>query len=63
MHSMFKNDAVIDVLPRLLIRAHDTVKHWAAELLSRVQEYVGYYLARYVSTKKFRGIRIRPFTQ
>jgi hypothetical protein len=62
-HTMFRSDAAIDVLPRLLIRAHDTVKQWAADLLSRVQEYVGYYLARYVRTKKFRGVKIRPFTR
>jgi len=62
-HSMFKSDAAIDVLPRLLIRAHDTVKHWASDLLARVQEYVGYYLARYVSVKKFRGVKVRPFTR
>ncbi len=62
-HSMFKNDAQLDVLPELIIRAHDTVKHWAAELLSRVQEYIGYYMARYVKTKQFRGIKVRPFTR
>jgi hypothetical protein len=39
------------------------VKIWAAELLSRVQEFIGYYLARYVKTKKFRGIKVRPFTR
>lgn len=62
-HRMFKNDAQLDVLPELIIRAHDTVKHWAAELLSRVQEYIGYYMARYVKTKQFRGVKVRPFTR
>jgi hypothetical protein len=62
-HSMFDSDAKIDVLPSLVIRAHDTVKHWAAELLSRVQEYIGYFLASYVNKKKFRGVKIRPFTR
>jgi hypothetical protein len=62
-HSMFGSEAKIDVLPSLIIRAHDTVKLWAAELLSRVQEYIGYYLARYVKQKKFRGIKVRPFTR
>ena len=60
---MFRSDAAIDVLPRLSIRAHDTVKLWAADLLARVQEYVGSYLARYVNTKKFRGVKVRPFTR
>jgi len=62
-HNMFASDAKLDVLPSLIIQAHDTVKHWAAELLSRVQEYIGFYLARYVRTKKFRGIKVRPFTR
>lgn len=62
-HSMFQNDTKLDVLPRLIIEAHETVKYWAAELLSRVQEYVGYYLARYVRNKRFRGVKVRPFTR
>jgi hypothetical protein len=62
-HRMFQDPAKIDVLPAILIRAHDTVKMWATELLSRVQEYVGYYLARHVQTKRIRGVRVRPFTR
>ncbi|MCI0408112.1 MAG: hypothetical protein L0191_06020 [Acidobacteria bacterium] len=62
-HRLFKSEAKIDVLPSLVIRAHDTVKHWAAELLTRVHEYIGYYLARHVKTKKLRGIRVRPFSR
>ena len=62
-HSIFNSKAKVDVLPSLLIRAHDTVKLWATELLSRVQEYVGYYLARHVRNKKFHGVKVRPFTR
>lgn len=61
-HSMFRSGAALDVLPRLLIRAHDTVKYWATDLLARVQEYVGYYLSRHANTKRFRGVNVRPFT-
>jgi len=53
----------LDVLPRLLLKAHDTVKIWAAELLGRVQEYVGYHLAHYTKKKRMRGIQVRPFTR
>ena len=60
---MFETVAKIDILPSLLIKAHDTVKIWSLDLLSRVQEYVGYYLSRYVKTKKFRGIKVRPFSR
>lgn len=62
-HSMFADRAKLDVLPSILIRVHDTVKHWAADLLSRVQEYVGFHLARYVRNKKIRGVQVRPFTR
>ena len=62
-HSMFGNRAKLDVLPSLLIKVHDTVKHWAADLLSRVQEYVGFHLARYVKAKKLRGVKVRPFSR
>lgn len=62
-HSMFDNKAKLDVLPSILIRVHDTVKHWAIDLLSRVQEYVGAYVARYVQTKRLRKITIRPFNR
>jgi hypothetical protein len=62
-HSIFGNRAKLDVLPSLLIKVHDTVKHWAAELLSRVQEYVGFHLARYVKGKKLRGVKVRPFSR
>lgn len=60
-HSMFENKAKLDVLPSLLIKTHDTVKVWATDLLSRVQEYVGFYIARYVGMKKLKGLTIRPF--
>jgi hypothetical protein len=62
-HNMFQDKAKLDILPALAIKVHDTVKHWAAELISRVQEYVGYLLARHVNTKKLRGVRVRPFTR
>ncbi len=61
-HSMFGNRAKLDVLPSLLIKVHDTVKNWAAELLSRVQEYVGFHLARHVKAKRLRGVKVRPFS-
>ncbi len=60
-HNMFQDKAKIDILPALAIKVHNTVKHWAAELLSRVQEYVGSLLVRHV--KRLRGVRVRPFTR
>jgi len=61
-HSMFQKLLKIDVLPALLIRVHETVKIWAAELLSRVNEYIGFYISRHVGTGHRRGVRVRPWT-
>lgn len=60
-HSMFANEAKIDILPSLLIKVHDTVKIWATELLSRVQEYIGYHLSRAAQVSKLTGVRVRPW--
>lgn len=62
-HDMFSDRPKLDVLPALLISTHDLVKTWALELVGRVQEFVGYQLARYVNAKKLKGVRIRPFTR
>jgi hypothetical protein len=59
-HSMFSFEGWIDILPKLLIEAHYTVKVWATELQSRVHEYVGYHLSRYLKGTP-RAIRIRPW--
>ena len=60
-HSMFASDSKIDVLPSLLIKVHDTVKIWATELQSRVQEYIGYHLSRVNKTTGLTGVRVRQW--
>jgi len=62
-HSMFRDRSTLEVLPALVSRAHDTVKIWAQELLSRVDEYLSAILTRVISAKRARGVRIRPFTK
>jgi hypothetical protein len=62
-HSMFRDRSYVEVLPTLLIRVHETVKIWAQELMSRIQEYVGTVLSRYVRAKQIRNLRVRPFTR
>ena len=62
-HSMYRDKTTLEVLPSLVTRAHDTVKIWAQELLSRVDEYLSAILTRVISAKKARGVRIRPFTK
>jgi hypothetical protein len=61
-HSMFQKVLKIDILPSLLIRVHETVKIWAAELASRVNEYIGFYISRHVGAGMRRGVRVRPWT-
>jgi hypothetical protein len=58
-----KSSPKIDVLPQAIIQVHETVKLWATELLSRVQEYLGSYLADYVKTKRSNRVRVRPMTK
>lgn len=62
-HSMFDANGWVDVLPKLLIDAHHTVKMWAAELLSRVQEYIGHHLALHLKGRTQRSVWIRPWTR
>lgn len=62
-HDMFRDSPKIDVLPQAIIRVHETVKLWATELLSRVQEYLSYYLAQYIKSTKVRRIKVRPLTK
>ena len=38
---------------------HYTVKIWASELQSRVQEYIGYHMSRYLKVGAMKGVRIR----
>jgi hypothetical protein len=60
---MFKDRSTLEVLPELVARAHDTVKTWARELLSRVDEYLSALISQHIGNKKARGIRVRPFTK
>lgn len=62
-HSMYRDRSTLEVIPSLVARAHDTVKIWARELLSRVDEYVSAILRRVISAKRARGVRVRPFTK
>jgi hypothetical protein len=62
-HSMFGDKSTLEVLPELVVRAHDTVKTWARELLVRVDEYLAAIIGRYIAAKRARGIRVRPFTK
>jgi hypothetical protein len=62
-HSMYRDKSTLEVVPSLVACAHDTVKIWARELLSRVDEYLSAVLARVISAKRARGVRLRPFSK
>ena len=62
-HSMFRARSFVEILPRMIVKVHETVKIWAQELMSRLQEYVGTVLSRYVRDKQMRNLRVRPFTR
>lgn len=62
-HSMFRDKSTIEVLPRLVAQVHDTVKTWARELLTRVDEYLAALISQHIGRKRARGIRVRPFTK
>lgn len=60
-HAMFDQKGWIDVLPRLLIDVHYTVKVWATELTARIQEYVGQLVSKKIQSAGVRGIRVRKW--
>lgn len=62
-HAMYDAAGHIDLLPKLLIRAHDTVKHWAKELRDRVSEYMDWQLVKYLKSSERRSVRLRPWTR
>jgi hypothetical protein len=62
-HAMFNSPATLDLLPRIIIRTHETVKEWAAELLARVSEFIGYKLREHRINTSNRAIRLRKLTK
>lgn len=58
-HSMFDDAGKIDLLPSILIRAHEVVKTWARELRDRVSEYMDWHLAKYLQPGD--RVRLRPW--
>jgi hypothetical protein len=61
-HSMFGSSEKIDLLPTILVRAHETVKTWAQELRSRVVEFMDWHLAKRLEGQK-KNMRLRPWTR
>lgn len=60
-HAMFGAADHIDLLPSILVLAHDTVKTWAKELRDRVSEYMDWQLAKYLKGNQKKHVRLRPW--
>lgn len=58
-HAMFGDAGKIDLLPSILVRAHETVKTWARELRDRVSEYMDWHIAKYLQPGE--RVRLRPW--
>lgn len=57
-HDMFESQPRLDILPRICIDAHSTVKIWAADILARVQEFAAYHLSQFHRIQGVRKARI-----
>lgn len=60
---MYDDADRIDLQPRVLIRAHGTVKTRAKELRDWVWGYMVWQLADYLGSRKARSVRLRPWRQ
>jgi hypothetical protein len=60
-HAMFGASGWIDVLPRLLVDVHYTVKVWASELQSRVREYIAFHVRQHLRSRSARGVSVRQW--
>jgi hypothetical protein len=57
-HDMFSNEPKLDVLPRICIEVHNTVKIWAADILNRAKEYAAEHLSRFHRLHRLRGVGV-----
>jgi len=62
-HSMFDNDAKLDVLPTSLVAAHERVKSWANDLIIRAQEFVGLAVADFLGVRGRHKPRVKPMSR
>jgi hypothetical protein len=59
-HDMFLTKGRLDIMPRLLIDVHNTVKQWAALLYARAQEHIAFHVSGFLKNRR-RAARIRPW--
>lgn len=60
-HDMFAERGRIDLLPYIIIQAHETAKSWAKEMLGRVNDVMDLYLARFRKDNGKSKVKIRPW--
>jgi hypothetical protein len=61
-HAMFDTEGRLDILPKMMILVHETVKGWSQHLLALSQEFIGRNIASYLKTKE-RSARLRPWNK
>lgn len=60
-HDMFGGAGVIDFVPTMLQRAHETVVGFARDMKMRAGEYLDRLLAREIGTRRRQNVRVRPW--
>ena len=59
-HDMFASKGRLDILPKLLIDVHSTVRQWAALLYARAQEHIAFQISGFLKGRR-KEARIRPW--
>jgi hypothetical protein len=59
-HDIFASRGRLDILPKLLIDVHDTVRQWAALLHVRAQEHIAFQISGFLKGRR-KEARIRPW--
>lgn len=59
-HDMFDAKGRLDIMPKLLIDVHNTVKQWSALLYARAQEHIAFQISGFLKGRR-KEARIRPW--
>jgi hypothetical protein len=60
-HDMFGGAGMIDFVPTMLQRAHETVTGFARDMKMRAGEYLDRLLAREIGVRRKQNVRVRPW--
>ncbi len=60
-HDLFGGAGLIDFVPTMLQRAHETVSGFARDMKARAGEYLDRLLVREIGSRKKQNVRVRPW--